>query len=322
MSILLTGAYGFIASQLARHLVQKGQKDLLLVDRADYRSSRSCVKGLEFLPFLDREKLIPELARLTSVQAVVHLGACTDTGNHDAAYMWKMNTDYTKALWQWCAEKKIPLVYASSGATYGRGEEGYSDDHRDVPRYKPLNVYGRSKHEFDLWALAQKAAPPRWYGLKFFNVYGMDENHKGRMASPIFHGFYEIKKTGKQTLFRSHKEGVADGEQKRDFIFVDDIVKLCLFCLEQAPASGIYNCGTGRARTFLDVSRALFSALGLDQKIEWVDTPEKFRAGYQYFTQAEMGKMLQAGYSDDFLTVEEGVAQYVQWLQTHPVAVA
>ena len=134
--------------------------------------------------------------------------------------MWKMNTDYTKALWQWCSESKIPFIYASSGATYGRGDEGYSDDHRDIPKYKPLNVYGRSKHEFDLWALKQKAAPPRWYGLKFFNVYGMDESHKGRMASPIFHGYNEIQKAGKQTLFRSHKEGVLDGEQKRDFILI------------------------------------------------------------------------------------------------------
>ncbi len=314
MSILVTGAYGFIASRLAHALLQKGQTDLLLVDKADYLSTRSCAQGLESLPFLDREKLLADLSKLSQVTAVIHLGACTDTGNHDQAYMWKMNTDYTKTLWQWCAQKKIPLIYASSGATYGRGEEGYSDDHRDIPKYKPLNVYGRSKHEFDLWALEQKMAPPRWHGLKFFNVYGMDENHKGRMASPIFHGFYEIKKTEKQTLFKSHKEGVADGEQKRDFIFVDDIVKLCLFCLEKNPPSGIYNCGTGQARTFLDVSKALFKALGIPQKIEWVDTPEKFRAGYQYFTQADMGKMRGAGYSEAFLPVEEGVAIYVKWL--------
>ncbi len=317
MSLLITGAYGFIGARLAHSLLEKDQEKLILVDKPDYRVGRSCVKGLENQTLIDRERLFDELPKLKNITAVIHLGACTDTGNHDQAYMWKMNTDYTKTLWQWCSENKVPLIYASSGATYGRGDEGYSDDNRDIPKYKPLNVYGRSKHEFDLWALKQKAAPPRWYGLKFFNVYGMDESHKGRMASPIFHGYNEIQKTGKQTLFRSHKEGVADGEQQRDFIFVDDIVKLVLFCLDQKPPSGIYNCGTGQARTFLDVSKALFKALGLESKIEWIDTPEKFRAGYQYFTQADMGKMRTAGFNDSFLPVEEGVAKYVQWLQTN-----
>lgn len=314
MSLLITGAYGFIASSLTRAFLNQGKKDLILADKPGYLSTRSCAKGLESLPLIDREKLLEELPQLHSIGAVLHLGACTDTGNHDEAYMWKMNTDYTKKLWQWCAQNQIPLIYASSGATYGRGEEGYSDDHRDIPKYKPLNVYGRSKHEFDLWALQQKSAPPRWYGLKFFNVYGMDENHKGRMASPVFHGFHEIQKTGRMTLFRSHKEGVADGEQKRDFVFIDDIVKLCLFCLEKNPPSGIYNCGTGRARTFLDLSQALFKAVGKDAQIQWVDTPEKFRTGYQYFTQADMGKMKKAGYGEPFLPIEEGVALYVKWL--------
>lgn len=315
MSIMITGAYGFIAARVAHTLLEKGQKDLILVDKPDYASTRGCVKGLESLPFIDREKLFEELPQLKKVTAVIHLGACTDTGNHDEAYMWKMNTDYTKKLWRWCTENKISLIYASSGATYGRGEEGYSDEHQFIPSYKPLNVYGRSKHAFDLWALEQKTAPPHWYGLKFFNVYGMDENHKARMASPIFHGYHEIQKTGKMTLFRSHKEGVADGEQMRDFIFVDDIVKLCLFCLEKNPPSGIYNCGTGRARTFVDLSKALFAAIGKEMKIEWVDTPEKFRKGYQYFTEADMGKMKKAGYSEPFSPIEEGVAKYVKWLQ-------
>ncbi len=315
MSLVLTGAYGFIGSRLARALMDQGRKDLVLVDHPAYLSTRSCAKGLEKIPFMDRSKFLEGLSSLKGVEAVLHLGACTDTGNHDHDYMWKMNTDYTKALWNWCSEKKIPLLYASSGATYGKGEEGYSDDHKDIPRYKPLNTYGQSKHEFDLWALGQKSSPSHWWGLKFFNVYGFDENHKGRMASSIFHGFREIRKTGKMTLFRSHKEGIKDGEQKRDFVFVEDIVKLCLFCLQKKPASGIYNCGTGQARTFLDLSKAIFKSLGLEQKIEWVDTPEKFRAGYQYFTQADMGKMRKAGYQDPFHSIEDGVAQYVKWLQ-------
>ncbi len=315
MSLLITGAYGFIASRLAAALLEKGEKNLILVDDPEYRSSRDCVKGLENIPFINRDSLFSEFPKLKNISAVIHLGACTDTGNHDEVYMWKMNTDYTKKVWQWCAENKIPLIYASSGATYGTGDEGYSDDHKDIPKYKPLNNYGRSKHAFDLWALEQKTAPPRWYGLKFFNVYGPGENHKGRMASPVFHGFNEIQKTGKMTLFKSHKEGIADGEQKRDFIFVDDIVNLCFFCLSKNPPSGIYNCGTGRARTFLDLSKALFKAVGKETKIDWIETPEKFRAAYQYFTQAEMGKIRNAGYSTPFISIEEGVALYVRHLK-------
>ena len=317
MSLLVTGAYGFIGSRLVHTLLAEGRKDLLLSDKPEYLFQRSCAKGLNTLPFVDRAELLDRLPKeLSQVEAVIHLGACTDTGNHDEVYMWKMNTDYTKKLWAWCSENKIPLIYASSGATYGRGEEGYSDDHKDIPKYKPLNVYGRSKHEFDLWALAQATAPPRWYGLKFFNVYGNDESHKGRMASPVFHGFHEIQTTGKMSLFKSHKEGVADGEQRRDFIFVEDIVKLCRFCLEKNPPSGIYNCGTGEARTFLDVSKALFKVVGKESKIDWIDTPEKYRAGYQYFTQADMGKMKKAGYKEPFLPVEEGVERYVAWLKS------
>jgi ADP-L-glycero-D-manno-heptose 6-epimerase len=317
MSIIVTGAYGFIGARVAKTLLAQGQKDLILVDKADYAKTRGCAAGLEPLTFIDRENFLEKLPHLNHVAAVIHLGACTDTGNHDKVYMWKMNTDYTKTIWQWCSEKKIPLVYASSGATYGRGEEGYSDDHADIPRYKPLNVYGQSKHEFDLWALEQKTAPIRWYGLKFFNVYGMDENHKGRMASPIFHGFHQIEDTGKMALFRSHKEGIADGEQKRDFVFVNDIVKLVLFCVEKNPPSGIYNCGTGQARTFLDLSKALFKSIGKEVNIDWTDTPEKFRKGYQYFTQADMTKMRKAGYTEPFCTIEEGVNQYVKWLQAN-----
>ncbi len=319
MSIVVTGAYGFIGARVAKTLLEKGQKDLILVDEPEYAKTRGCVKGLENLPFIDRSKFLEELPKLKGVTGIIHLGACTDTGNHDPVYMWKMNTDYTKTIWNWCAANQVPLIYASSGATYGKGDEGYSDEHKDIPHYKPLNVYGRSKHEFDLWALEQRAAPPRWYGLKFFNVYGMDENHKGRMASPIFHGFHQIATTGKMSLFRSHKEGIKDGEQMRDFIFVDDIVKLVIFCLEKNAPSGIYNCGTGKARTFVDLAKALFTAIDKPLNIEWMDTPEKFRAGYQYFTQADMHKMIKAGYNEPFLSIEEGVKKYVDWLKKNSV---
>ena len=315
MSLLVTGACGFIGNRVVRTLLQQGKKELILVDARTYLHTRDCAKGMDGLPFIDRAELFDRLPGLTGVDAVLHLGACTDTGQTDEAYMEKWNTGYTKKLWQWCAEKAIPFVYASSAATYGRGEHGYSDDHALITRLQPLNLYGRSKHDFDRWALKESRTPPAWHGLKFFNVYGPGENHKNRMASTIYHGFHEIQKTGKMTLFKSHRDDIPDGRQKRDFVFVDDAVRLCLFCLERKPASGIYNCGTGAARSFLDLAHALFQALGMEPKIEWVPTPERFRDGYQYFTQADMSKVRKAGYDTAFTSLEEGVAQYARWLR-------
>ncbi len=322
MSLLLTGACGFIGHRIARTLLQQGRKDLILVDARIYLRQRACAKGLEHLPFIDRAELFDTLPGLSGVEAVLHLGACTDTGQTDEQYMETWNTGYTKKLWRWCAEKNIPLVYASSAATYGRGEQGYSDDHALIARLQPLNLYGRSKHDFDLWALKESRTPPAWHGLKFFNVYGPGENHKDRMASTIFHGFHEILKTGSMTLFKSHRDDIPDGQQKRDFVFVDDAVRLCLFCLERKPASGIYNCGTGQARSFLDLAHALFKALELEPRIEWVPTPERFRNGYQYFTQADMSKAKKAGYDASFTTLEAGVAKYVSWLRDNTGASA
>ena len=315
MSLLLTGACGFIGSRAIHALRQQGKNELILVDARAYLKTRDCARGLEDLPFIDRAEFFDKLPGLTGVDTVLHLGACTDTGQTDEAYMEQWNTGYTKKLWRWCADKKIPLVYASSAATYGRGEQGYSDDHALIAGLKPLNLYGRSKHDFDRWALQESRTPPAWHGLKFFNVYGPGENHKDRMASTIYHGFHEIRKTGKMTLFKSHRDDVPDGQQKRDFVFVDDAVRLCLFCLERKPASGLYNCGTGEARSFFDLAHALFKALGVTPNIEWVPTPERFRSGYQYFTRADMSKARKAGYGAAFTPLEEGVAQYVQWLQ-------
>jgi len=316
MKILLTGACGFIGSRLATTLKGRGQGDLILSDAPQHRS-RACFKGLESLPFEDRAQLLSKLDSLSGVGAVLHLGACTDTGVSDEEYVQTWNTGYTKALWRWCAAKNLPFVYASSAATYGRGEAGYSDSHDTVPKLQPLNLYGKSKQWFDLWALDQKTAPPHWIGLKFFNVYGPGEGHKGRMASPVWHGWREIRDTGKQTLFKSHRNDIADGEQKRDFIFVDDIVQLCQYHLKGTAPSGLYNCGTGRARSFLDLSKALFAALGKESKVEWVDTPEKYRSGYQYFTQADMTKTRSTGYDRPFTSLETGVSRYAEWLKTN-----
>ncbi len=313
MKILLTGACGFIGSRLARFLLERGADDLMLVDACSHRE-RACFRGLEGVPFTDRADLLDRLPSLSGFDAVAHLGACTDTGVTDEVYVEKWNTGYTRALWTWCAQRGVRFVYASSGATYGRGENGYSDDHAFLEKLQPLNLYGKSKHRFDLWALAQKERPPFWAGLKFFNVYGPGEGHKGRMASPIWHGYREIKRTGQQTLFKSHRPDISDGKQSRDFIFVDDIVDKMLFHLRGEAPSGLYNCGTGHARTFLDLSNALFAALRIEPRVQWVDTPEKYRAGYQYFTQADMAKSIAAGYVQSALSLEEGVARYVEVL--------
>jgi ADP-L-glycero-D-manno-heptose 6-epimerase len=314
MKLLLTGACGFIGSRLVKTLQAETKCDLVLSDATPHRS-RACFQGLERLPFEDRTQLLDRLESLKDVTGVYHLGACTDTGVSDEAYVQKWNTGYTKTLWAWCAEKGIPFIYASSAATYGRGEAGYSDDHASVAKLQPLNLYGKSKQWFDLWALEQTKAPPHWVGLKFFNVYGPGEGHKGRMASPVWHGYREIRDTGKQSLFRSHRPDIADGEQKRDFVFVEDIVALCRFHMDSSSPSGLYNCGSGQARSFLDLSKALFAALGKTPRIEWMDTPEKYRNGYQYFTQADMTKTRAAGYGAPATALETGVARYVEWLQ-------
>ncbi len=318
MSLLVTGACGFIGHRIVQTLLHQGRKDLILVDAGKYLHTRDCAKGLARLPFIDRADLFDRLPGLMGVDAVLHLGACTDTGHTDESYMEKWNTAYTQQLWRWCAEKNIPLVYASSAATYGRGEQGYSDDHALIAGLHPLNLYGRSKHDVDRWALKESRTPPVWHGIKFFNVYGPGEHHKNRMASTIYHGFHEIRETGKLTLFKSHRDDIPDGRQQRDFVFVDDAVRFCLFCLDRKPVSGLYNCGTGEARSFLDLAHALFQAMGLEPTIEWVPTPERFRSGYQYFTQADMSKAGKAGYDVAFTSLEDGVAQYVRWLRSIP----
>jgi ADP-L-glycero-D-manno-heptose 6-epimerase len=314
MAILITGAYGFIGSQLAHQLLQTQEEELLLVDSFSNGRSRSCAQGLASVPFIDRDQFLDRLPRLTSIKIVFHLGACTDTGQTDENYLKKWNTDYTCTIFKWCTERQIPLIYASSAATYGSGEFGYSDDHARIFKLKPLNLYGQSKQDFDLWALQQPKTPPAWYGLKFFNVFGFDENHKGRMASTIYHGFHQIQTGKKMILFKSHRADIPDGQQKRDFIFIDDIVRLCCFFSKKRPASGIYNCGTGQARSFYDMALSLFKTLQVPVNIEWIPTPEKFRNGYQYFTQADMTKTRNVGFQDSFISLEEGIATYVQQL--------
>jgi ADP-L-glycero-D-manno-heptose 6-epimerase len=245
------------------------------------------------------------------IQFIFHLGARTNTAEFDKTIFDTLNLGYSINMWNACTTYRIPLVYASSAATYGLGELGYSDDHHLIPSLKPLNPYGESKNEFDKWILRQKEMPPKWAGLKFFNVYGPNEYHKERMASVIFHAFNQIRQTGRMKLFRSHKQGIPDGGQMRDFIYVKDVVEVIFHLYQNIAESGIYNLGTGKARTFLDLTRSTFAAMGCEPLIDFIDTPPDIRDKYQYFTEAEMDKLRHAGYRAPFHSLEDGVNDYV-----------
>jgi ADP-L-glycero-D-manno-heptose 6-epimerase len=311
--IVVTGAAGFIASCVVAELNNQNFVDLVLVDDFSHPSKEANYKGKKYSLLVDRKAFADWLdENHTLVQFVIHLGARTDTTEFDTSIFEELNIGYSKMVWNKCVEFGLPLIYASSAATYGLGELGYSDSHDVVNSLKPLNPYGDSKNDFDKWVLQQERTPFFWAGLKFFNVYGPNENHKGRMASVIFHAFHQIRQNGKMKLFRSHREGYADGEQSRDFVYVKDVVSMIMFLMKERPSSGIYNVGSGKARSFKDLVLATFSAMEVEPSIEFIDTPEDIRETYQYFTEADMGKIQLAGYSDDFYSLEEGVKDYVQ----------
>lgn len=311
--IVVTGAAGFIGSCLVSRLNQEGETDLILVDEFSHENKNANLEGKQYSERIDRDVFagwFREHAR--QVKVVFHIGARTDTTEFNKEIFDRLNVEYSKMIWDICVEHQLPLVYASSAATYGLGEFGYKDDHAIVNQLKPLNPYGESKNEFDKWVLEQERTPPHWYGLKFFNVYGPNEYHKARMASVIFHAFNQISATGGMKLFRSHKPEYKDGEQLRDFIYVKDLVDVILFLYKKHPASGIYNLGTGKARTFLDLARSTFRAMGKEENITFVDTPADIRDKYQYFTEADMSKLIAAGYDKPFTSLEDGVTDYVQ----------
>lgn len=313
--IVVTGAAGFIGSNLVRHLNEQGHSQLLLVDDFERTDKQSNLRDRQFLQKIGRDKFISWAQENDhQLEAVFHLGARTDTTESDQAIFDRLNLNYSKAVWQLCSKAGIPLIYASSAATYGAGEHGYEDRHDLCPQLQPLNPYGRSKNDFDIWALQQDQQPPFWAGLKFFNVYGPNEYHKGRMASVIFHTVRQIRATGQMRLFRSHRPEIADGHQSRDFIYVKDVVKVCYWLYRRQPASGIYNLGTGQARTFLDLATLTFQALDLKPNISFIDTPEDIRDTYQYFTEADMRKLRSAGYQDPFYTLEDGINDYVPYI--------
>ena len=310
--IIVTGAAGFIGSYLIQRLNQENFNAIIAVDKFDNAEKNKNLIGSKIKERVDRDHFLTWLDKnYETVEFIFHIGARTDTAEFDTTLLNKLNTQYTKDIWVRCCKYQIPLVYASSAATYGLGELGYNDDESQIPQLKPLNPYGQSKQDFDVWALKQKEKPFFWAGLKFFNVYGPNEYHKNRMASVIWHAYNQISKTGKMKLFKSHNPKFKDGEQMRDFVFVKDVADVCLFFMHHRKNSGIYNLGSGKARTFVDLTKAVFRALNKPENIEFIDTPVDIRDKYQYFTEANMKKLKSIGYNKGFTSLEEGAKVYV-----------
>jgi ADP-L-glycero-D-manno-heptose 6-epimerase len=312
-TIVVTGAAGFIGSCLVGFLNRQGFENLILVDEFDDEEKELNLLHKKYLVRVEREDFFDWAQRENpDVQFVFHLGARTDTTEFNYAVHQHLNVEYSQNIWNYCTINNIPLVYASSAATYGEGELGYNDDHDIIEQLQPLNPYGISKNEFDKWVLHQEDHPPFWAGLKFFNVYGPNEYHKARMASVIFHSFNQVKANGKVKLFKSHRKGIEDGEQLRDFIYVKDVIEVCYWLMQHKPASAIFNLGTGIARSFNDLVIATFGGLDLQPQIEYIDMPEDIRDKYQYFTEAAMNKLKAAGYTKGFYSLEQGVDDYVR----------
>lgn len=334
-NIVVTGAAGFIGSCLVGFLNEQGYNNLVLVDEFERLDKVPNLKGKKFTQKIERDQFLELLTLNQQVfDFIFHIGARTDTTEFDYSVHEKLNVEYSKKVWEYCTKNKVGLVYASSAATYGAGELGYDDNH-DLPyKLQPLNPYGISKNEFDKWALQQKEQPPFWAGLKFFNVYGPNEYHKARMASVIFHSFNQIKSNGKVKLFKSHRPDFKDGQQLRDFVYVKDVINVCYWLMEQYVSSessvvsndlsttltthyspltsGLYNLGTGKARSFEDLVKATYAGLDKEPVIEYIDMPEDIRDKYQYFTEANMQKLRDAGYTNEFYSLEEGVEDYVR----------
>lgn len=312
--IVVTGAAGFIGSCLVTELNSKGFENLILVDDFSFENKNKNLLNKKYSTKIERSIFIEWLnEHAEEVEFVFHIGARTDTTESNIEILNNLNLHYTQAIWKCCAAHSIGMIYASSAATYGLGEYGYNDDDAStIFKLKPLNAYGDSKNEFDKWALQQVTSPPKWIGFKFFNVYGPNEYHKGRMASVIFHSFNQIKDKGFVKLFRSHNPHYSDGGQLRDFVYVKDVVSVLFYAFANSIKNGIYNLGSGKARTFLDLAKATFYALDKEPKIEFIDTPIDIRDKYQYFTEANMHKLIATGYTNSFTDLENGVQDYVR----------
>lgn len=312
--IIVTGAAGFIGSCLISDLQKLGY-DVIGVDDFEREEKKKNFEKNVFTK-IQREVFLDWLQKnYSKISFIFHLGARTDTSEFDWKVLEELNLSYSKKIFEACSKYNIPLLYASSAATYGSGEYGYNDNHEIISKLVPLNPYGISKNEFDLWVISQTDSPSFWIGLKFFNVYGPNEYHKGRMASVVFHAYNQIQNNGKLNLFKSHNTEYKHGEQLRDFIYVKDIIKLCLFFMEkknQFSISGIYNAGTGRARTFADLATSVFSTLDLPTNINYIDIPTDIRDKYQYFTEANLTKLRNIDYNHNFYELEDGISDYIK----------
>ncbi len=317
--IIVTGAAGFIGSCLISRLNEDNFNSIIAVDKFDDIKKNINLAGKNILESVERDSFFSWLDENNEeVEFIFHIGARTDTAEFDKYLLWSLNTDYTKKIWRKCSSYQIPLIYASSAATYGNGNLGYDDNEVQIAKLRPLNPYGESKNEFDKWAINEQKSPFFWAGLKFFNVYGPNEYHKNRMASVVMHSFNQIKKTGGMKLFRSHNPNYKDGEQLRDFIYVKDVVEALIFLMNHRKDSGIYNLGSGKARSFLDLTKAVFKALNIpassaggQEDISFIDTPIDIRDNYQYFTEANMDKLRSIGFDYKFHDLEQGVSDYV-----------
>lgn len=324
--IIVTGAAGFIGQYLIKELISRGYDDLVAVDDWTSAAKKERISALPQVARVDRKgfhQWLNENHRL--VQIIFHLGARTDTTEFNEALLEELNTAYTRRLFEIAGERGLPVIYASSAATYGDGSLGYMDDHTLIPKLQPLNPYGLSKNELDKWLIYDfDNHPYYWAGLKFFNVYGPGEDHKGRMASVVWHAYEQIRRTGEMKLFRSHNPAYTDGGQMRDFVFVGDVVDVLIWLMnKRVPQNrAIYNLGSGHARTFLDLVQATFRAMGREPNISFIDTPEDIRDKYQYYTQADMRKLRAIGYDRPFTPLEEGVEKYVKeyLLPAYPLA--
>jgi ADP-L-glycero-D-manno-heptose 6-epimerase len=310
--IVVTGAAGFIGSYVVGKLNREGFKDIVLVDKYDDPLKLPNYQTKTYTEMVDRDHFFDWLAiNEKFVQIIIHLGARTDTVGQEPEIYQQLNLEYSQKIWNACVQYGLPLVYASSASTYGDGQLGFNDDHSLIPELQPLNLYAQSKHDFDRWALEQDRQPFFWAGLKFFNVFGPNEYHKNRMASVIFQAYNTISETGRMDLFRSHRPDFNDGEQARDFICVEDVARVIMFFINHRKNSGIYNVGTGEARTYMSLTRAVFKAMNLEEKIGFVDTPDDLRGKYQYYTCANIQKLRSIGYIAPFFSLEEGVKDYV-----------
>ena len=313
MNTIVTGGAGLIGSNVARILNARGEEDLLIVDhlRGDPLKKRN-LDALRFARYMERDEFRAAVraGRIAPPKAFFHLGACSSTTETDEAFLDDNNTGYTREMCEWCLANGTRFVYASSAATYGDGSRGYSDDHAGIPALRPLNLYGWSKQKFDLWALSTGAVD-RIAGLKYFNVFGPGEDHKGDMRSVVNKSYAVVRDTGRISLFRSDRPDYADGCQDRDFVYVKDAAAVTVWLADHPGANGIFNCGTGHARTWLDLARALFAAVGREPRVDFVDMPEKLRGRYQYHTEAEMGKLRAAGCDVPFRPLEDAVKDYV-----------